>query len=75
MESDILDPIKDKLDNILIQVVSWLGFAVLAYAIVFMVLRLIKVPKIISNVIAVIVFAFVIYKTLITTYMPGIIKG
>jgi len=62
---EITGVLVNSMNNVLIQLIKWLGISVVAYFGTFIILRLIKIPKGVSNFIVFIEFAVVIYKTFI----------
>lgn len=71
MQKIDFSPMKETLDNILLQLVIWLGMSAVAYIVVYFILRLLRIPRGICHFISVIVCLIVMYYTLMNGYIPG----
>lgn len=72
MEKVDFSPLKETLNNILMQLAIWLGISAIAYIVVYVILRLIKVPEKVRHFISVIAFLVIMYYMLTNSYVPGI---
>ncbi|MCM3651318.1 hypothetical protein [Metabacillus litoralis] len=72
MDDVDFSPLTEGLNNIAMQFVFWMALCVAGYVIAFIILRIIKVPAKMANLISIIVFLIAMYYSFVNGFIPGI---
>jgi hypothetical protein len=72
MDNAVLEPMKKMINNMAVQLGVLFLICSITYVAVFLVLRFLKVPKVITNFLASISFLVAFYYAYVNGYIPGL---